>query len=109
MRKGEYNEARSLFQKALSVFQQTEDPKNIANALHYLGMVNSGQSNYKAALKYFLEAVDLAEKSNVKKLLSQLYFKDLSELYEHIGRLSKSLEFTQKHEEVKDNLWILKN
>jgi len=103
LRKGETNNAKTFFNKALKAFRATKDPKNIATVLHYLGMVAFAESKYNQALQYYLQSVDLAQKSNVRKLESQIY-DDLSRLYEQTGDYKKALEFNKKYEDIKDRL-----
>jgi tetratricopeptide (TPR) repeat protein len=103
LRKGETTNAKTYFNKALTAFKKTKDPKNIATVLHYLGMAAFAESKYNVALQYYLQSAKLAENTNVRKLQSQIY-NDLSSLYEQTGDFKKALEFNKKYEEIKDKL-----
>ncbi len=52
LRKGDYNEARRYFQKAVRVNQ------SYPNAYHNLGLVYFAQTNYGAAIEYFKTALE---------------------------------------------------
>jgi len=100
---GKVKQSQDLFKKALITFQQTQDPKSIANALYYLGLADYADSKYNEALKYFLQSLELAQESNLRKLQSQLY-NDLSRLYEKTGDYKKALEYNNKYQELKEDL-----
>ena len=59
--KGDYDTAINCFNISQNIFEQLNDKKMIARELGNEGLVYNAQSDYPKALKYFLDALKMAE------------------------------------------------
>jgi tetratricopeptide (TPR) repeat protein len=74
--RGDYAKAREACQKALVFFQQAGDERNVAVALHQLGMVAQGQGHYQEAKDLYNQSLEiernLGDQAGIAKSLLQL-------------------------------------
>lgn len=94
-------------QKALSIYQNLKDSLNIAKALNHLGsLYNSHEycekrtadqtkTDYKTALNYFQQSLNLLEKLNNKEGIVNAW-SNIGNLYRRMGEQEKALEYVQR-------------
>jgi two-component system, sensor histidine kinase PdtaS len=90
--KGEYTQAKTLYQKALKIYQNNNDETAAARVLANLGMVYTKQGDYTKALEYQLIAVSLFEKEKDKESLVRAY-NAIANIYRKQKDYGKSLKY----------------
>jgi CHAT domain-containing protein/Tfp pilus assembly protein PilF len=58
---GKFDQARTLFQRSLDLFQRLEDVRGVSASLSNLGLVHQALGQDKQALEYYSRALDLAD------------------------------------------------
>jgi tetratricopeptide (TPR) repeat protein len=75
-KKGEYDEARKLYQQSLDILQELGDKSGVARSLHQLGMLAQDTGEYDEARKLYQQSLkikqELGDKSGVARSLHQL-------------------------------------
>ncbi len=106
----ENNEMRSLlnlassnYQKALAGFQEISDKRGIVFCSNNLGEISTKLKRYKAALDYFIIALQYAEEIDFLEEKSSIY-KNLAKSYYALGDHRGAYEVLQRHISLSDSL-----
>jgi adenylate cyclase len=107
--KGEYKVSIDLSRQALSIFNQLEEKKGIANCYNNVGLAFSNLGNYTAALKNHFAALKLREENGQKSEIANS-LSNIGITYTDLGNYPEALknEFTslKLREEIGDRYGI---
>lgn len=95
LEKRDYKQADIYAQLANQLALGSERPETILKAQHLLGLLNFYQQKYKAAIKYFKEALP-GSSSFGKDFTNEILLK-LAQSYENIGDFKQSLFYYKKY------------
>jgi len=109
--KGENKIYRDESKKALAIFEELNEPDNIANALFDLGFYYRLLSNYKKSLEYYFKALSIEQElANVYPIATIL--KHIGITYSLLGEPDKALNYysqsMQYFREMKNDIDIAK-
>ncbi|MFP4496571.1 MAG: tetratricopeptide repeat protein [Vulcanimicrobiota bacterium] len=98
-RNKEFEKAREQFQTTIEIMETYPYSFERAEALRYIGIVNSIQSEYKAALEHHSEALWIYQYSGYKLGQAKIY-NSLGQACLSISRLNEAVHFMEKAESV---------
>lgn len=101
--RGDYVAARNYLSKALSMKQEIADRLSLTRIHEYLGLCDLAQGKQQQGLSSLHEGLELALKTNQKKVQLDIYAK-LSETYLKMKNLPKAFEAQQKQIDVQNEL-----
>ncbi len=107
-RLGRYPEATKDYQTALAIAKKSNYPNAISATIANLGEVNLLMGNYKEALPYQLETVQLQEKDKDLSNITENYL-HVSTIYEHLGDYKSSLVYHKKALVMRDSIASVKS
>lgn len=99
-----YPQAEEYFNKAITMYEQRGDERQLASSLVWLSIVQMNTDRAQAGERGLMRARDLAEKNQYKRIMRDCY-EQLAWLYERTGQLELSLQYKNKFITVKDNLF----
>jgi two-component sensor histidine kinase/Flp pilus assembly protein TadD len=102
-RLGRYPEAIKDYQTALEIGRKTNYPNAIQATIANLGEVNLLMGNYKEALPYQLETVQLQEENKDLSNIIENYL-HVSNIYEHLGDYKSALAYHKKALLMRDRI-----
>ncbi len=82
-------DAKVFLEKALHQYDLLDDQMGLIKCNTNLGIINGNLGNFQKALGFFFTAIDLCEKTNSKKLLSEQYL-NVGSVYRKIGDLDNA-------------------
>ena len=92
---GEYQQALTYHQKALSEANQQLDQSNISNTLHFIGSLYWNISQYDSSLFFYQKALDIKKKINDLKGQAVI-LNNIGLVYKDRGYFQKALEYHQE-------------
>ena len=98
-KKGNYDEANSLYQKALSAYRQSDFTSRVAETLYYLGVVAQAQKQYERAMQYQLEALAIYHELKSQDDLPSMY-SIIAEIHLESGQEQEAIDYYLKAAEV---------
>jgi tetratricopeptide (TPR) repeat protein len=103
LKKEEYNEAVTNFEKALYFFIKNEDKENIFKCYVGIGKIYMQEEFYKGAVSYFKFAEEISEEGIVKDIdtYKELYSK-MAHCYIKMDEPQKSLDYIEKVDKLDD-------
>lgn len=105
---GRYKEALKDYQTGLTTAKETNYTNAIAATIANLGEVNLLMGNYKDALKYQLETIELQENQHDLSNITENYL-HISNTYEHLGDFESALSYHKKALIVRDHIASVKS
>ncbi|WP_372937864.1 tetratricopeptide repeat protein, partial [Seonamhaeicola sp.] len=102
-RLGKYEEAIKSYKMCLALAKKANYPNATNTVIANLGEVNMLLGNYKTALNYQLETVNLQEKNNDVSNLIENY-NHVSTIYNKLGNYKEALNFKQKAYTLRDSI-----
>ncbi|MEO9870746.1 tetratricopeptide repeat protein [Ekhidna sp.] len=91
---GEYVEALKYYLRANKIYEELEDPENIAKSYNNIGIIYKLFNNYELAIEYYQESLEIRKKNNLKNQTAP-YF-NLNELHHFIGDHRKALFYSNE-------------
>ncbi len=92
-----FDEAIRLTATARKISAKNKWPDKEANALMYNGIANSLRGNYETALKAYLTAAEIFERTNNHSDIARLY-NEISVIYRHQGNMNRAYVALDKAE-----------
>lgn len=107
LEKKEVKIAESALNNLVRMPSKGKDTFNLqSEAFYQLGVIKDAKNDNEEALQYLIKAFDISVAS--KNIQQQLKVaKKLSELYEKIGIMNKSLDYLKIHTKLKDSLDVI--
>ncbi|CAF1479155.1 unnamed protein product [Adineta steineri] len=101
---GKYEEAITLYEKSLAIYQKTCPPNHpdLAASYNNLGGTYKSMGNYPIALSYYEKALEIKQQSlppNHPDLAS--FYNNIGVIYKSMGNYSKALSYYEKALEIK--------
>ncbi|CAF1275514.1 unnamed protein product [Adineta steineri] len=101
---GKYEEAITLYEKSLAIYQKTCPPNHpdLAASYNNLGGTYKSMGNYPIALSYYEKALEIKQQSlppNHPDLAS--FYNNIGVIYKSMGNYSKTLSYYEKALEIK--------
>ncbi|MFW5953420.1 MAG: tetratricopeptide repeat protein [Candidatus Natronoplasma sp.] len=103
LRKGDYKEARKIFEEERSVAEKIENQKELARALHDIGSVDLQEGRYDKAEELMNRAVNIREKEGLKIELTRS-LNNLGNIYYLKGDLEKALQQHERSLEIREKI-----
>ena len=100
---GQFSEAISDYQTALSIARRVHYPNVIATTIANLGEATLLKGHYQEALQYQLETISMQENENDISNLTENYL-HISSIYEHLGDYKLALAYHQKALLMRDSI-----
>ena len=98
-KRGDYDQARKLYQQSLEILKEFGDMSGVSKSLHQLGMLNQNIGDYDLARKYYQQSLEinqqLGDKSSLSKSLHQLGM-----LNQNIGDYDLARKYYQQSLEI---------
>ncbi|MCK7591533.1 sensor histidine kinase [Subsaxibacter sp. CAU 1640] len=100
---GSYEEALTMYLKALSIYEKKNALKEMATVNNNIGMVYSYLNINDKAIQYHLKAIDIFEKESNKKGISEAY-NNIAIIYANDGDLDKALDYFKYSLSIEEEL-----
>ncbi|HNP18325.1 MAG TPA: tetratricopeptide repeat protein [Fulvivirga sp.] len=104
MSRDNYDSAAHYFEKAMSLFNQVDDPYHKAELLEQFARLNRAQGKYSRAIEKHNNSISFAESIEAKSVIANNY-NGLSKVYKALGQLDKSLEYYEKYVALHEELF----
>ncbi len=101
--KGDYKKSMEYFEKSLTIWNEINDKESTALTLTNIARANNSQKKYYKAIEYAEQALDIANELGTLPRKMDSY-QALSDAYEGIFNLSKSLQYYKLYSQVKDSI-----
>jgi len=89
--------SKVYFEKALKLSRDYQYPTIEVMCINNLGMFNWNNGNFKAAIKYFYEALDFSYKHNPKNEKGRaIYFNNIGLIYQELSQYKNAIEQHEK-------------
>ncbi len=98
-----HTKALESYSKALIVFNSIEDKFGVSDTYFYLGQINLEQQQYQKALDYTSKSLQLAKELNITEQV-QYAEKQLSVIYEKLGKSAEALQHYKLYSIAKDSV-----
>ncbi|GHM99063.1 hypothetical protein WSM22_05530 [Cytophagales bacterium WSM2-2] len=93
--RGNHTLALELFAKAKKFYERNPFPWDLVNLLGEIGYLQGQVSNYETSLKYFYQALQLAEKNRYRRQVAMLHFR-IARVYYLMEQNALAEEFSRK-------------
>ena len=100
---GRNEEAKDYMSKSIDILSKLGDTYGISAYLNYISDIYFEQEDYKSALAFSLQSVEMAQQFGLKEQLSDGNLK-ISRIYEKMGDTIKSYKYFKDHVAFKDSL-----
>lgn len=100
---GEYLEATTLYNLALTLAEQMSDREGIANALRGIGVINYNQGNYPQALNYYQKSLKIAEELDNKAVIGRTLY-NIGLVHYSQGSYAQAMEDFQRSFRVAEEI-----
>ncbi len=101
----DYDKAIELLTKGYAMNKKLSNYRGLMNCANMFGILNAKKANYKDALIYFNESIEISKKHFPKNNVGST-LNNIGIVYRHLGNYSKSVEYflnaTKEHTEKKD-------
>lgn len=98
-----YPETYANYKKALEINEGIKNKKGIAVSLQGIGKYFLENKDYNSALSYTRKANNLAHEIKIQDVQKET-FDNLSQIYEHLGKMDSAYISFKKYIELKDNI-----
>jgi len=92
---GNHVAALDLFSRAKNFYERNPFPWDLVNLLIEIGFVQAQVANYETSLKYYFQALKLAEANHFEQQASQLNFR-IARVYYFLDQNAQAEEFAKK-------------
>lgn len=98
-RRGDYDQARTLYQHSLEILQEVGDKSGVSKSLHQLGMLNQNLGDYDQARKYYQQSLEINQQLGDSRGIA-LSLAQSALLEEKMGNLLAALNLIHKAETI---------
>ncbi|MFN2283501.1 MAG: tetratricopeptide repeat protein [Anaerolineae bacterium] len=92
---GDYAQAKPWLERAVALYEASDDQANVGWSVMYVGMVDLKQANYDAAIQHHTQALELAESRN-DTFQAGIHMTNLARVLWRMGAYARSLEMFEK-------------
>src|SRR6185369_1930057 len=96
---GNHVQAIDFFAQSKKYYERNPFPWDLANLLTEIGYLQSDLSNYETSLKYYFQALRLAESNRYESLITLLYFR-IAWVYYSMEQNDLAADYCQKTLEI---------
>lgn len=98
----------AYYQRAYDIYKQEGNLRNLVFVMEGLGCVYYELGNYDRAKNIFLDGLQQAIKNEYGYYIIQLYYEDLSRVYEETGEIKNALEAYKSYKTYLDSMQLEK-
>ena len=105
----DYDKGIEVLAKGYAINKKLNNYKGLMNCANMYGIINAKKGNYKDALIYFNESIELSKKHFPKNNIG-FTLNNVGIVYRHLGNYSKAIEYflnaIKDHTEFKDTMGL---